>query len=165
MLRQAKGAQYKSWIEKAEADRYAAHIPDICNVPSIGCYLVQQATEKYLKAVLISFGEEPQRTHNISALLDHLSLTVDNDLSSQEMVNAGGLLTSYESTTRYPGPIYDIESFEEGIAAFDTIADEMERNGIEGMPHWDDPLRNLYHNHDDEAKNSQDDGWADKYAR
>src|SRR5665647_1659614 len=67
------------WIDKADHDLGSAkliflHIPEYFDTIAFHC---QQATEKYLKAVLVNFGVDFQRTHNLVYLLDLLSQKMD----------------------------------------------------------------------------------------
>lgn len=71
MPQQLRGMDYLDWMTKADGDRDAASLEYLQrNHPDIACYHVQQAMERYLKAQLVSFGAELDKTHGISTLLD-----------------------------------------------------------------------------------------------
>ncbi len=63
------------------------------------CFHAQQAAEKAVKAVLLSRGVEPPRTHNLGALLDLLPAEVASPPSTEGVV----ALSRYAAVTRYPG--------------------------------------------------------------
>ncbi len=69
----------KEWINKADHDLDSAkliylHFPDYFDTIAFHC---QQAVEKYLKAMLVFFDIEFQRTHNLVYLLDLLSTKLE----------------------------------------------------------------------------------------
>ena len=69
------------WIDKADNDLGSAkliylHIPNYFDTIAFHC---QQATEKYLKAILVHFDTEFQRSHNLIYLLDLLSEQIEID--------------------------------------------------------------------------------------
>ncbi len=68
------------WIRYAEMDLTTAKF-DFENMHpaplEIICYHCQQAAEKFLKAIIIYYGEEPERTHDISKLLNVIKNFVD----------------------------------------------------------------------------------------
>ena len=70
---------FKEWINKADHDLDSAkliylHLPDYFDTIAFHC---QQAVEKYLKAMLVFFDIEFQRTHNLVYLLDLLSTKLE----------------------------------------------------------------------------------------
>jgi len=91
----------REWIDKADHDLGSAkliflHIPEYFDTIAFHC---QQATEKYLKATLVYFGVDFQRTHNLVYLLDLLSqkFTVSEDIYDQAI-----LLNGFSVQIRYP---------------------------------------------------------------
>ncbi len=69
------------WIEKADHDLGTAkliylHIPEYFDMIAFHC---QQATEKYIKAMLLHFEIEFDRTHNLIFLLELLSRKVETN--------------------------------------------------------------------------------------
>ena len=89
------------WIEKADHDLGSAkliylHIPQYFDTIAFHC---QQATEKYLKAMLEYYGIEFQRSHNLVYLLDLLStkISVTDDVYDKAI-----LLNGFSVQIRYP---------------------------------------------------------------
>ncbi len=67
----ADSQKVADWIEKADHDLGTAkliylHIPEYFDMIAFHC---QQATEKYIKAILLFFEIEFERTHNLIYLL------------------------------------------------------------------------------------------------
>lgn len=92
----------RSWVRKAEADfqlaievhrgkkRYHDQV----------CFLGQQATEKYLKAVMEELGLKIPRTHHLDDLLD----LIVPDFSEIQKLRRGLIyLSAFAEGTRYPG--------------------------------------------------------------
>lgn len=69
------------------------------------CFHTQQAAEKAIKAVLISRGSRPGRTHNIGILLE----LMPEDIKVPVGVRQAAILTDYAVSTRYPGIYEPIE--------------------------------------------------------
>ncbi len=65
---------------------------------AIPCFEAQQAAEKAIKAVLISLGIKPPRTHEIAELVQLLP----PDVPRTAEVDASRALTEYATVTRYP---------------------------------------------------------------
>ncbi len=95
------------WLRYARSDLELARVvrPDEVLFEGL-CFHAQQAAEKALKAVLITKGVPPPKTHNIRTLLDLLPQEV---IAPQEIEDAVSL-TDYAVTSRYPG---DFESVDE----------------------------------------------------
>jgi HEPN domain-containing protein len=91
----------REWIDKADHDLGSAkliylHIPDYFDMIAFHC---QQATEKYIKAIL-EFNEiEFQRTHNIVFLLELLSKHIE---ISEEQFDKAIMLNGFSVQIRYP---------------------------------------------------------------
>ena len=66
------------------------------------CYHCQQAAEKYLKGVIISFGEEPEKTHDLSKLVTVLQRFTTVPAEFRQIALT---LTLYGVRTRYPSAI------------------------------------------------------------
>lgn len=107
--------------------------------PSMACCLTQQAMEKYMKAQLVSLGEVPERTHDLSLLLDHLYLASGEEPDLSIAADAGQL-SSYEATTRCPGVTFSTEDVTRAIRAYEAMAESLREAGFE-VPGWDDPER------------------------
>jgi HEPN domain-containing protein len=88
------------WLDYAKSDLAMARVPlaPPMRLESL-CFHAQQAAEKAVKAVLIEFGIQPPRVHDIRRLLDLLP----SDQPSPELVAASAKLTDYAVLTRYPG--------------------------------------------------------------
>ena len=69
------------------------------------CFHAQQATEKAIKAVLLSRQTAFPLTHDIEELL---RLAEESGLSLPEPVRQAGVLTPYAVETRYPGSWMEI---------------------------------------------------------
>lgn len=90
----------EDWMRYAKADLALARVP----LPKDGmyellCFHAQQAAEKSLKAVLIHYGVEPLRTHNLERLIDLLPAHIPRASELNESVR----LTVYATAVRYPG--------------------------------------------------------------
>ena len=89
----------KDWLKKAEEDLKAAEI--LLREKSLGIagFLLQQATEKYLKGYLLSKGWELQRIHD---LVDLLNEVVTYNKSFDRYRSACEQITEYYTEERYP---------------------------------------------------------------
>lgn len=91
----------KEWIIKADHDLDSAkliflHIPDYFDTIAFHC---QQAVEKYIKAILIYFEIDFQRSHNLIYLLDLLSKKLE---ISEDRYDKAILLNGFSVQIRYP---------------------------------------------------------------
>lgn len=105
----------RQWIDKAEHDFISArHLLTLKrNCPTdVVCFHVQQCIEKYLKALLIFYGVDFGRTHQISILISFLPKEARPHLTIEEQER----LTDYAVTARYPGD-YDPISLTEARQA------------------------------------------------
>jgi HEPN domain-containing protein len=91
------------WITKAEADLLTARrefrARKLPNYDAV-CFHAQQATEKFLKAVLQEAGVPIPRTHS---LVDLLGLICRNDASFQFLQPDVDSMEGYAVQFRYPG--------------------------------------------------------------
>jgi HEPN domain-containing protein len=90
------------WVRKAEVDYRAARklAPSRPPMHDLVCFCCQQASEKYLKALLEELGWSIPRTHNLEDLL-HLLLPSD---ASLKMLRRGcQFLIQFAVDVRYPG--------------------------------------------------------------
>lgn len=99
------------WIEKADHDLGSAkliflHIPEYFDTIAFHC---QQATEKYLKAMLLYNGIEFDRTHNLIYLLELLSQKIE---ISGELFDKAILLNGFSVQIRYPNHIIHLTKAE-----------------------------------------------------
>ena len=108
------------WLRYARSDLELARIvrPDEVLFEGL-CFHAQQAAEKALKAVLISKGIPPPKTHNLRTLLDLLPQEV---ISSHEIEDAASL-SDYAVTSRYPGDFepVDEEEYQETIKLAEEV--------------------------------------------
>ncbi len=97
----AKDEFIGEWIDKADHDLGSAkliflHIPKYFDTIAFHC---QQAVEKYLKAILVFYDIDFQRTHNLVYLLDLLSRQIDID---EQTYDNAILLNEFSVQIRYP---------------------------------------------------------------
>ncbi len=102
------------WLRYAKKDLELASIempPE--GVLELLCFHAQQAVEKALKAVLVSRGEAPPRTHDIAILLEQIEAftSVPSNLLSASRLN------EYAVWTRYPGDAESVyeEDYQEAV--------------------------------------------------
>jgi HEPN domain-containing protein len=92
----------REWVRKAEADYLAAGKLARASVPlhDQSCFFFQQATEKYLKALLEELGLPIPHTH---VLKDLLALLCPHHPSLAPLRRGLTFLTRFAVGTRYPG--------------------------------------------------------------
>lgn len=92
------------WTVIAEMDLSAAeYLLGMHPVPTeIICYHCEQAAEKYLKGVLVSFDMEPPKTHDLIRLC---KLCCESDSSFEQLADACVELTPYGVQVRYPSDL------------------------------------------------------------
>lgn len=92
----------KEWLNKADEDYRVAERELAAEPPAFGavCFHAQQAVEKAMKALLVDFGVDFPRTHDLKFLLDLMksNTPVFNDLE-EALVN----LSVSAVEVRYPG--------------------------------------------------------------
>ena len=92
--------RYEEWLKRAKSNyEYSKAIVSENVYLEDLCFQAQQAVEKALKGLLIYFGEEPDFTHSIGALLSAIEKYVEIDNTIRDGIN----LTNYAVQTRYPG--------------------------------------------------------------
>jgi HEPN domain-containing protein len=96
--------EIKEWMEKADHDLGAAkiiylHLPDYFDTIAFHC---QQAVEKYIKAVLIFYKIEFQRSHDLVYLLELLSRKIEID---EVKFRKAFTLNNFGVQIRYPNKI------------------------------------------------------------
>ena len=97
----ADNERIREWIDKADHNLGSAkliylQIPEYFETIAFHC---QQATEKYLKATLVFYGIDFQRTHNLVYLLDVLS---QKFFLSEDIYDKAILLNGFSVQIRYP---------------------------------------------------------------
>lgn len=92
----------KEWVRFADMDVLSAnHLNEIQHGKplEIICYHCQQASEKMLKALVLAFDGELQKTHDLGLLTEQLSEFIS---ISENVLNAADELTPYGVKIRYP---------------------------------------------------------------
>ncbi|MGP1454984.1 MAG: HEPN domain-containing protein [Treponema sp.] len=92
----------KEWIRYADMDVLSANHLNEIQYPKpreIICYHCQQAAEKMLKALILAYDGELQKTHDLGLLVDKLSEFVT---LSEDILNSADSLTPYGVKIRYP---------------------------------------------------------------
>jgi len=92
----------KEWLRYADMDILSANHLNEIQYPKpleIICYHCQQAAEKMLKALILAYDGELQKTHDLGLLVDELSEFVT---FSEDILNAADSLTPYGVKIRYP---------------------------------------------------------------
>lgn len=94
------------WIHIAERDLIAAEqgLKTDTIITEIVCFHCQQAAEKYLKAFLVKFQIEFQKTHSIMTLINLCSKV---DRSFKDKLSDADILTDYAVEIRYPDEWYE----------------------------------------------------------
>lgn len=115
------------WIIKADHDLGSAkliflHLPDYSDTIAFHC---QQAVEKYIKALLVNFNIEFQRTHNLVYLLDLLSNNIEID---EGRYDKAILLNGFSVQIRYPDQL--IHLTEDELKTAISIADDFRQFAI-----------------------------------
>ena len=88
----------KEWLEFARRDLRRAYNNASLDDYPLAAYLLQQAVEKSLKAVIILYGKVPPRMHNIRALIG----VVKKFVEFPEELEDAAKLTRYAFEVRYP---------------------------------------------------------------
>ena len=114
---------WKEWLAKAQEDASVGEeILAMGHFPSPACFHFQQATEKYLKALLLFHSKDFPKTHDL-AVISKLVSEVE-----QEIVTVEGelqMLARYSVETRYPGdyPEVLLSEAEQAQTAMRKVAD------------------------------------------
>ena len=92
------------WLAHAQSDLRLAQLArqDADVLPVQACFHAQQATEKAIKAVLLSKAIEFPLVHDIETLLE---LAQRGGLSLPPLLREADALTPYAVETRYPGQL------------------------------------------------------------
>jgi HEPN domain-containing protein len=86
------------WILFSEED-YAVAERVAEDFPRSGVWGYQQASEKALKALLIAYGKEFPKTHDLVALCEKLADVINVE---EELFKSAAVLNSYGPSRRYP---------------------------------------------------------------
>lgn len=110
------------WLTYGESDlEVAALSPTGKTLPETLAFHAQQTGEKAIKAVLVSRGVDPPRTHNLQSVLALLP----DDIISDRVVSAADILSPYAVASRYPGDAEPVTGEELAIAV-DAARDVLE---------------------------------------
>ncbi len=108
------------WLRYAKADVALARVP----LPEGGlyellCFHAQQAAEKSVKAVLLHYGIEPPRTHNLERLIDLLPTCI----ARTPVLSQSARLTVYGTAARYPSDAeaVSIEEYQEALCLAEAV--------------------------------------------
>ncbi len=92
----------QEWFDKGNRDIETAELLDAHNhYPSIICFHVQQAIEKYLKGYLHAKGVTPRKTHDLVELISSCA-TLNVDFG--RFTDLCDKLSGYYLESRYPMP-------------------------------------------------------------
>ncbi|UTC74515.1 HEPN domain-containing protein [Treponema sp. OMZ 792] len=96
----------KEWFDFANMDfDCARHLYENMHPKplTIICYHCQQASEKFLKGLLISLNEEIQKTHDLLVLARLVKKRIDAPI---EILKICAILNPYGVRSRYPQEVY-----------------------------------------------------------
>jgi HEPN domain-containing protein len=100
---------YEEWLKRAHS---SLELAKVSNNGSIYyedlCFQAQQSAEKGLKGLLIFYGVEPEKTHNLYLLLQQLEKCTEIDEEIKQVIK----LNNFAVQTRYPGDYVEIEKDE-----------------------------------------------------
>ena len=113
-------ASVAEWLDAAERDMRAARalLDEVGLWPEV-CFHVQQTCEKGLKALLVSRGSRPPRTHDLEVLVARFR-TVGGKLPAPD--EDWKRLSEYAVLGRYPGSKIDEPEARMALAAAERIA-------------------------------------------
>ena len=100
---------YEDWLKRANSSLELAKYSDnelVCYEDL--CFQAHQAVEKGLKGLLIYYGVEPEKTHNLSMLLQELEKFTEISNEVKEVLK----LYNFAVQTRYPGDYVKVEKEE-----------------------------------------------------
>ena len=110
------------WLRHARSDLAIARLARSKDIMiEDQCFHAQQCAEKSIKAILVAYGIEAPRTHDLEALLRRIPQSVEIPL---KIVDAFAL-TDYATTMRYPGLDEDAtkNDLAEAVALAETVLD------------------------------------------
>jgi HEPN domain-containing protein len=120
----------REWLEHVEADLDAAWSCGRGPRARLdrAAFLLQQAAEKLVKAVLVSANIDPPRSHDIAGLIAELR----EDIPFRDRLSALSSLTPYATGFRYPTPhepppLPSRDRLEAYIAEIETLKADFER--------------------------------------
>jgi HEPN domain-containing protein len=100
---------YKAWIDRSKSSLAISKVKvDEDVFYEDLCFQAQQAVEKALKALLVFYKVNPEKTHNVVALIKELS----KYMIIPDEINESVILNDYAVQTRYPGAYTPVEEEE-----------------------------------------------------
>jgi len=84
----------------------------------LACFHLQQAVEKALKSLILFFGEEPPKVHDLSVLLSEL----ENHINVPVYITDVLLLNDFAVKSRYPGVYFEVS--EDDYSNYERIVKE-----------------------------------------
>ena len=100
---------YEEWLKRARSSLALAKSSDnkLVYYEDL-CFQAQQSAEKGLKGLLIYYGVEPEKTHNLHVLLQELENFTEIDDEILDVLK----LNNFAVQTRYPGEYAEVEKEE-----------------------------------------------------
>jgi HEPN domain-containing protein len=117
-----------SWVAKAAADIAGARTLLASDQNELAAFLIQQAVEKTLKALLVAAAQDVRRTHDIDALATLARAHWPHLLPSPFPL---AVVSQWYITTRYPGldaPPPTADEVAEALAAVAGLVSEVVRH-------------------------------------
>lgn len=108
-----RNSPHYGWCIKAQEDELSIRAVLKEGAPSTACFLAQQMTEKYLKALLSFHNTNPRKVHDLLEL-ETMLLTVEPKI--REFHDSLVVLNRYYIETRYPGDYPAFSKSESQIA-------------------------------------------------
>jgi HEPN domain-containing protein len=95
-------SEHELWLKKAQEDFTVIEALQAIEFPpySMICYHAQQAAEKHFKALLVSKGISPPKTHDLVRLL---TMCEEAGFDLGDLFDQCESLLRFASATRYPG--------------------------------------------------------------
>jgi HEPN domain-containing protein len=102
---------YEEWLKRARSSFELAKFSnnELVYYEDL-CFQAQQSAEKGLKGLLIFYGVEPEKTHNLYVLLQELKKHTEINDEIKEVLK----LNNFAVQSRYPGDYVEIEKEEYG---------------------------------------------------
>ncbi|MDR2581129.1 MAG: HEPN domain-containing protein [Fibromonadaceae bacterium] len=106
---------YKEWLKRARSSLELAKTSsnELVYYEDL-CFQAQQAVEKGMKGLLMYYSIEPEKTHNLSVLLQELEKHTEINDEIKEVLK----LQNFAVQTRYPGQYEQVkkEEYEKSLA-------------------------------------------------
>lgn len=98
----------KKWVEIADKDLYTCEylLKKKKALLEIACFHLQQAFEKYLKALIAHHGITPQKTHDLVKLLNH---SAKYNFKLIKWIDAAEKISPFSVIPRYPGEPIELD--------------------------------------------------------